>query len=50
MLNICFVTNSVTEEISWDMTLCSQVKVSRRFGGTYCLHLQGRRESKKISR
>jgi hypothetical protein len=29
--------------ISWDMTPCSQLSVNRRFGGIYCLHLQGRR-------
>jgi hypothetical protein len=27
----------------WDMTPCSPVSVNRRFGGTYRLHLQGRR-------
>jgi hypothetical protein len=29
--------------IFWDMTLCSPLSVNRRFGGTYRLHLQGRR-------
>jgi hypothetical protein len=29
--------------ISWDMTLCSLSSFSRRFGGKYRLHLQGRR-------
>jgi hypothetical protein len=29
--------------IFWDMTPCSLLKVNRRFGGTYRLHLQGRR-------
>jgi hypothetical protein len=29
--------------IFWDMTPCSPLHVSRRFGGTYRLHLQGRR-------
>jgi hypothetical protein len=24
----------------WDITLCSALKVNRRFRGTYCLHLQ----------
>jgi hypothetical protein len=28
--------------IFWDITSCSPVKVNRRFGGTYRLHLQGR--------
>jgi hypothetical protein len=27
----------------WDITPCSPLKVNRRFGGTCCLHLQGRR-------
>jgi hypothetical protein len=29
--------------IFWDMTQCSQLSFNRRFGGTYRLHLQGRR-------
>jgi hypothetical protein len=29
--------------IFWDMTPCSLLSVNRRFGGTYRLHLQGRR-------
>jgi hypothetical protein len=32
-----------------DMPLCSPVKVNRYFGGTYHLHLYGRRISQKIS-
>jgi hypothetical protein len=28
--------------IFWDITLCSPLKVNRRFGGIYRLHLQGR--------
>jgi hypothetical protein len=31
--------------IFWDITLCSPLNVNRRFGGTYRLHLQGRRIS-----
>jgi hypothetical protein len=27
--------------IFWDITPCSPLKVNRRFGGIYCLHLQG---------
>jgi hypothetical protein len=27
----------------WDATACKQVEVYRRFGGAYCLQLQGRR-------
>jgi hypothetical protein len=29
--------------VFWYITPCSQVKVKRRFGETYCLHIQGRR-------
>jgi hypothetical protein len=29
--------------IIWDMTPCNPFSVNRRFGGTYRLHLQGRR-------
>jgi hypothetical protein len=29
--------------IFWDMTPCSLLRFNRRFGGTYRLHLQGRR-------
>jgi hypothetical protein len=29
--------------IFWDITPCSPMKLNRRFGGTYCLHLQGGR-------
>jgi hypothetical protein len=32
--------------IFWDITPCISMKVNRRFGGTYRLHLQGRRISK----
>jgi hypothetical protein len=32
--------------IFWDIMLCSALKVNRRFGGTYCLDLQGRRISR----
>jgi hypothetical protein len=28
--------------VFWDIMLCSLLKVSRHFEGTYCLHLQGR--------
>jgi hypothetical protein len=31
--------------IFWDMTARSPMKVDRRFGGIYSLHLQGRRVS-----
>jgi hypothetical protein len=27
--------------IFWDITLCSSLKVNRRFEGKYCLHLPG---------
>jgi hypothetical protein len=29
--------------IFWDITPCSLLIVNRRFGGTYCLHIHGRR-------
>jgi hypothetical protein len=32
--------------VFWDITLCSPLKVNRRFGGTHRLHLQGRRISR----
>jgi hypothetical protein len=32
---------SLESIIFWDITPCSPLKVIRRFGGTYCLHLQG---------
>jgi hypothetical protein len=33
--------------IFWDVPPCSLVEANRLFGGTYCLHTQGRRVSKK---
>jgi hypothetical protein len=27
--------------VFWDVMLCSQAEVRQRFGGAYCLHLQG---------
>jgi hypothetical protein len=33
--------------VFWDAAPC-RCGVNRRFGGTYCLHLQGRRKNKKI--
>jgi hypothetical protein len=36
--------------IFWDKTPCSPLKVNRRFGGTCCLHLQGRRISQPRNR
>jgi hypothetical protein len=32
----------MTKIIFWDVTPCSLVEVHGRFGGTYCLHIQGR--------
>jgi hypothetical protein len=34
--------------IFWDMTPCSPLSCTRRFGGTYRLHLQGRRIVQQI--
>jgi hypothetical protein len=36
------VTKSI---IFWDVTPCSLLSYNRRFGGTYCLHPQGRRNN-----
>jgi hypothetical protein len=36
--------------VSWDVTPCIPVGVHRRFGGTYCLHIQGRRYAKQASK
>jgi hypothetical protein len=29
--------------VFWDITLCSLLRLNRRFGGAYRLHVQGRR-------
>jgi hypothetical protein len=39
------VTVVMKSYIFWDMTPCTPVKVNRRFGGIYHLHLEGRRIS-----
>jgi hypothetical protein len=36
---------ALTSTIFWDITPCIPLTSSRRFGGTYCLHLQGGRIS-----
>jgi hypothetical protein len=36
----------MNSSIFWDVMLCSWLKVSRRFGGIYRLHLRGRRISR----
>jgi hypothetical protein len=36
--------NSLKSIIFWDVTPCNLLICNRRFGGTYRLHLQGRRE------
>jgi hypothetical protein len=38
-------TVTMNSSLFWDMTPCSPVKVNRRFGRTYRLHLEGRRVS-----
>jgi hypothetical protein len=48
MVMYAIVTPYITLEILkriifWDMTPCSSLSFNRRFGGTYRLHLQGRR-------
>jgi hypothetical protein len=32
----------------WEVTPRVAIEVLRRFGGTYCLHLQGQREAKNL--
>jgi hypothetical protein len=39
----CWKQNLIKSTIFWDITPCSPLNVNRRFGGTYRLHLQGRR-------
>jgi hypothetical protein len=42
LLLVTVLTAVVTKAtIFWDITPCSPLKVNRRFGGTYRLHLQG---------
>jgi hypothetical protein len=36
---------AMKSNIFWDITPCSPLKINRRFGGTYRLHLQGRKIS-----
>jgi hypothetical protein len=38
-----FIAVVMKSIIFWDMTPCSPLSFNRRFGGTYRLHLQGRR-------
>jgi hypothetical protein len=49
--NIDYVTlktkSIIKSTIFWDITPCSPLNVNRRFGGTYRLHLQGRRISRE---
>jgi hypothetical protein len=35
--------------IIWEVTICSQTEFHRRYGGKYCLHLQGRRYAKQAT-
>jgi hypothetical protein len=45
-LDFEFLTAAIMKiYISWVTMSCSPLKVNRRFGGTYCLHLQFRRVS-----
>jgi hypothetical protein len=41
-----FTAVTMKNAVFWDVTLCSSC-VNRRFGGTYCLHLQGRKISEQ---
>jgi hypothetical protein len=40
----------IESTIFWDITPCSPVKISQRFGGTYRLHLRGRRSRGRYQR
>jgi hypothetical protein len=45
--NLFYVlTLKVNYNIFWDIMLCSPLKVIQRFGATYNLHLQGRKQLK----
>jgi hypothetical protein len=46
LLELEALTAVVMNTIFWDITPCSRLKVNWRFGGTYHLHLQGRRISR----
>jgi hypothetical protein len=47
LYDLRFLTAVVMKStIFWDTTLCSPLKVSRRFGGSYHLHFLGRRISR----
>jgi hypothetical protein len=41
---------AVKSSVFWDIPSCGLVKVNRHFGGTYRLHLQGRRVSQAASK
>jgi hypothetical protein len=43
-------TAVATNNVFFDITPCSPVKVNQRFGETYCLHFQGRRVSQASSK
>jgi hypothetical protein len=43
VLTACQYPVELKSIIFWDMTPCSALSCIRRFGGTYGLHLQGRR-------
>jgi hypothetical protein len=40
-----FFITQLKSIIFWDVTPCSLLRCNRRFGGTYRLHLQGRRKN-----
>jgi hypothetical protein len=39
----CHTYTHIKSTIFWDITPYSPLSVNRHFGGTYCLHLQGRK-------
>jgi hypothetical protein len=44
------VNTIMKRTIFWDITQCSALKVNRRFGGTYSMHLHGRISQAKYQR
>jgi hypothetical protein len=38
-----FTAVTMKDAVFWDVAPCRSCEMNRRFGGTYCLHLQGRK-------
>jgi hypothetical protein len=41
--NVC--NSKLKSSMFWELSPCTEIEFNRHFGGTYCLHLHGRRES-----